>query len=238
MSETGHENEFPPRMREAIDALAAEECRIAPPARLRQRVIDDFQRRLVGTADHCSARRRESVWTVLRPWNWSIQRWAVFASFAILLVASLASTIELMRVDWPNWPGAGPHSPTARIPVDSATTAGVPTTEEAEVADVLDGGSERRAPARSDLPADHWPGEEDAVLDPDRFFDDLSGDTDFEYLIYVEVPADHWILPGALEASDVVEGGEGRVARLALGDDGMVRAVHLPFVSAPPAVPR
>ena len=238
MSETSHENEFPPRMREAIDALAAEECRIAPPVELRQRVIADFQRRLVGTTDPGPVRRRESVRAWPRFWNGSMQRWAVFASFAILFVTSLVSTIELMRTDWPKWPGAEPHSPTARIPVDSATTAGVPTTEEAEVADVLDGGSERRAPARSDLPADHWPGEEDAVLDPDSFFDDLSGDADFEYLIYLEVPADHWAFPGALEASDVVEGEEGRVARLAIGDDGMVRAVHLPFASALPAVPR
>ena len=84
-----------------------------------------------------------------------------------------------------------------------------------------------------DISPDVFWTESEAVLDDYILFEDLSGFADSEYLIYLEVPADHLAPQEVWEMVGVVETGETRIARLAVGDDGMVRAVHLPVTPAP-----
>lgn len=226
MSEAGFEKELDPRISEAMAELAAQERRIAPPTHLRRRILHGFDQHFDRTPTH---RRmpRQALWRP-RSWqsNWSIQGWVVFASLAVLIVAGLVWRARLVGNDWLTR-GDSPSIETSSRPPSASRAAR------------MEDASRRQEPA-SPVPTSHsgvspdafWM-ESEAVLDDYILFEDLSAFADSEYLIYLEVPADHLAPQEMWEMVGVVEPGETRIARLALGDDGMVRAVHLPITPAP-----
>lgn len=222
MSEAGFEKELEPRIREAMAELAAQERRIAPPAHLRRRILQDFDRHFDGTP----ARRRTSRQASWRLWSWpsswSIEGWAVFASLAVLIVAGLVWRAHLVGNDWPT----RRDSPSVETSTRPAPASGAARIEDAASRE------EATPPVPTSHPDLSWM-ESEAALDDYAVFEDLSGFADSEYLIYLEVPADHLAPQEIWEMAGIVEAGETRIARLAVGDDGMVRAVHLAVTPAP-----
>ena len=219
MSENRIENEFETRISETVGELVDEEQLILPPAYLRQRVMEDFERHFIAV----TKRRRSWTWLLPRQMNWSFQ--GVVTAGTLLLVAGLGLAIILIRNDRLSWFGTGSYSGVDPI------TAGSPTSQ-VTVGIEGAGGSGALTPSVFDYFAAQQNGGED-FAESYAFYDELPDAVDSEYLIFVEVPADQLALQEELDPVDTVLSGQAGIARLAIGDDGMVRAIQVPVKSLP-----
>ncbi|MFM8394490.1 MAG: hypothetical protein ACKOB4_11270, partial [Acidobacteriota bacterium] len=206
---------------EAIGELVEEERTIEPPAYLRQQVIRGFERQFTTAMEQKQVRRRglrglkDWIRSLLSHLHRSIHRPALVAA-AILVVAGLVVTIILIRQDRLRWARLSHISDAGRMtPGPDAAGTGACQGGEALASSVFDY-----------FPAVQPSGGGD-FSETYTIYDELPDAVDAEYLLYVEGPADQLALQELLDPAAIVASEESGIDRLAVGDDGMVRAIQV-----------
>ena len=203
-------------LNEVLGELAAQERQIAPPAHLRQRVMEDFVRS--HAADRSSkelpSKTRRWPWQ----WSWSIQNPLLLASCACLIVAALL----LVSRDGSGTNGTGSLYGQDSVATVSAT-AGLPAAEIGH--ESLTGETAQSTTSREQV--------READDEVYTIFSDLADSADSEYLILIDIPADQLWIQESSDDLDIARAAAGSYARLALGDDGTVRAIQITPASGP-----
>ena len=218
MSETRFENEFEPRLRDAVEQLAEQEREIAPPAYLRQRVMAEFVQYHAAPGPAQPQRTVDISRPHHSPWSWLIPRPLILAAVSCFVGAALL-TLFLLAPGRPSPEGATPNDRAAAQvdPRESpSANPGSPAADEL-----------------AQLAASYFAHDQLDGIDAVMLYDDLHEVADFEYLIYIDVPTDqltHGETPDPFDHTGLAEAG---LARIAVGDDGMVRAIQYPSRGLP-----
>lgn len=217
MSETRFENEFEPRLREAVEQLAEQEREIVPPAYLRQRVMAEFVQHHAAPRPAHQVRHVDVSRPRRSPWSWLIPRPLIFAAVTCLGGAALTTIFLLARGDLLNQRSPAESTPHERAAAQIYPGEGASATPGNPEADEL-----------AQLAASYFAADQLDGTDAVTLYDDLHDVADFEYLIYIDVPTDQ-LTPGeTFDPFDNAGMAEAGLAKIAVGDDGMVRAIQYP----------
>jgi hypothetical protein len=211
------ETQFDPQLSGVIGKVADQERQIAPPAYLRQRVMDEFARHHNATSSRNVKPDRKSSWRWLSPWSWLNPSPVLLATSVCLILTGVAMNALRGRTDWLELRDGLQHSNAEQVVAGSGPAREVPPAS----------GSQSDVLALADgvrLSLDQSSAIEEAA-EIYTVYDDLLDATDFEYLIFINVPADQLSLEETFESVDIAGTEEVGVA---IGDDGMVRAIQLP----------
>jgi len=231
------EKKIAERLPDYLRQLAEDEAGVAPPPEIRRALIAEFDRNRTNADPVVRPRRSWSLALLFAGWRRASPLWfrAGLVTASILLVGGVSLTAIGVRNLIANRSAA----------LDQAL-------REAESMR-----AERDQLYRSEKPEPGFyeitdPPGSDSIVSGQRVSDaDLDGEstgsgllpypgfqfdpTQFEYLIYLEVPADQlatWDPLNEVASTDIAEAdGASELAGILLGDDGLVRAVHLPSQS-------